>query len=168
MDKGTQLSAVDDLAITERLCGGKPQYIFRIKPHKSGYFYAGLTDRHGNKKKCFVHRLMMLAFCPIENTDDMDVNHKDGQKGRNVLSNLEWLSHQANIIHARDILKVWPDNRGEKAGKSNLIDNDIRQIRRLWDNGNGMQQIEIAKLYGVSSVSISNICNRKTWGHVQD
>lgn len=75
---------------------------------------------------------------------------------------------QANIIHARDILKVWPDNRGEKAGKSNLIDNDIRQIRRLWDNGNGMQQIEIAKLYGVSSVSISNICNRKTWGHVQD
>lgn len=145
----------------------KAGYIFRLKPHKSGYFYADLTDRNGNRKKCFVHRLMMLAFHPIDNPDDMDVNHKDGQKGRNVLSNLEWLSHQANIIHARDVLKVWADNRGEKSGKSKLMDEDIRQIRRLWNNGQGMQQTEIAKLYHVSSVSISNICNRRTWAHVE-
>ena len=51
----------------------------------------------------FVHRLKAIGFC--ENTTGMDVeelqvNHKDGNKLNNNLDNLEWVTQADNIRHA--------------------------------------------------------------------
>jgi hypothetical protein len=67
----------------------------------------GSTDEHGYKriklfrKKLFrVHRLVMQTFRPFDGDDDqMDVNHKDGNKGNNALENLEWNTPRENIEH---------------------------------------------------------------------
>lgn len=39
----------------------------------------------------------MLTFSPCENSNELEVNHKDENKQNNHLDNLEWLSHADNV-----------------------------------------------------------------------
>ena len=51
--------------------------------------------KDGNGKNYLVHRLVAEAFLP--NTDNLPcVNHKDENKQNNVVSNLEWCTHEYN------------------------------------------------------------------------
>ena len=55
-----------------------------------------------NKHSHYVHRL--VAMCFLENTLNKEtVNHKDGNKANNNLSNLEWNTYIENNKHARDM-----------------------------------------------------------------
>jgi hypothetical protein len=63
---------------------------------KHGYLKVGLNDQN---KKYFVHRLVALTY--IENPDNKEtVNHKDGNKLNNHISNLEWMTNKENLKHA--------------------------------------------------------------------
>ncbi len=71
-----------------------------IKPYidKDGYLKIGL-HKNGICKNEFIHRLVAIAF--IENPQNKrTVNHKDGNKQNNNVTNLEWATHQENNIHA--------------------------------------------------------------------
>lgn len=60
-----------------------------------------------NRKKQYVHRLVARAF--IENSDNKpQVNHKDGNKSNNHLSNLEWVTASENGQHAYHTLGIIP------------------------------------------------------------
>lgn len=48
-----------------------------------------------------VHRLLALKYIPNPNNLET-VNHKDGNKLNNDLSNLEWVSRKNNLYHAMD------------------------------------------------------------------
>jgi len=51
-------------------------------------------------KKCFsVHRLICMAFKPISNMYEMQVNHIDMNKLNNHIDNLEWVSPGENVKH---------------------------------------------------------------------
>lgn len=51
------------------------------------------------RKSILVHRLVALAFIP--NPDNLPcVNHKDGNKHNNNVSNLEWCTRSHNTQHA--------------------------------------------------------------------
>ena len=65
----------------------------------SGYKVAFYTDENGKRCKVNVHRLVALAFIP--NPENLPIiNHKDGVKSNNHVSNIEWSSYKWNNQHA--------------------------------------------------------------------
>lgn len=62
--------------------------------------YIQITLSKDSKDSRFmVHRLVAAAFLP--NPDNLPVvNHKDGDKHNNQVSNLEWCTHSQNVQHA--------------------------------------------------------------------
>ena len=51
-----------------------------------------------------VHRLILETFNPVDNMRELQVNHIDGNKQNNALSNLEWVTCSENIKHAYEAL----------------------------------------------------------------
>ena len=66
----------------------------------SGYKMVSLKN-DGKQKIFSIHRLMAIAFLPNENNLPQ-VNHKDGNKLNNDLSNLEWCTQSQNMKHMYD------------------------------------------------------------------
>lgn len=77
-----------------------------------GYCYLGLTDENAKTKTVYAHRLVAEAFIPNPLNLE-EVNHKDGVKTNNDLSNLEWVTHQQNIHHAIHVLGNHAVNTGQ-------------------------------------------------------
>lgn len=64
---------------------------------ENGYKYYRLS-KNGSKKMFYAHRLVAEAF--IENPNNLPVvNHIDGNKINNHVSNLEWVSYSENVSH---------------------------------------------------------------------
>lgn len=60
----------------------------------------------GCKKKSYnIHRLVAETYLDIPEGKNLEVNHKDGNKWNNNLSNLEWVTQKENIAHAREVLR---------------------------------------------------------------
>lgn len=72
--------------------------ILTLTKQPKGYLYA-MIEVDGKPKNCRVHRLVATHF--ISNPEGLaEVNHKDGNKENNHVSNLEWMDHSANNHHA--------------------------------------------------------------------
>jgi hypothetical protein len=68
----------------------------------NGYKQVGLSYK-GKTNKFYVHRLVLIAF--IENTENKkEVNHINGVKNDNRVSNLEWCTPKENMKHRNDVL----------------------------------------------------------------
>jgi 3-mercaptopyruvate sulfurtransferase SseA len=79
--------------------------IFNKETNKKLSTYIGIDNyehvilyQRGKRYRARVHRLMGKSFLG----NPQVINHKDGNKSNNVLSNLERSTHSANIQHAYD------------------------------------------------------------------
>ena len=71
---------------------------------KKGYLRVDLYDANGRRKHKKVHRLVANAFIP--NPDGKpQVNHKDGNKKNNSVTNLEWVTDKENKDHRKNVYK---------------------------------------------------------------
>lgn len=71
-----------------------------IRPYKNNKGY--LCIHLYKNSKCYkfqIHRLLAKYFIPNPNKYN-EVNHIDGNPLNNSLDNLEWCTHQENILHA--------------------------------------------------------------------
>lgn len=68
-------------------------------PNRKGYSHVGLRKKDGRRQSLLVHRLIAMAF--ISNPDGKEqVNHMDGDKRNNRISNLEWATNTENMRHS--------------------------------------------------------------------
>lgn len=72
----------------------------KLNPSKAstGYMMVDLRIGEINKRKnATVHRLVMESFLGYK---PLDVNHIDGNKGNNMITNLEYCTREYNLKHA--------------------------------------------------------------------
>lgn len=101
------------------------------------------------KKRMFIHRLVAQYFVPNP-LNKPCVNHKDGNKTNNHLTNLEWCTVAENNKHAMDT-KLWVSKK--------TIPDSIRSF--IKDNYNGDNKKDLAKKYGISEGAVYNIGNNR-------
>ena len=72
-----------------------------LKPTRNSDGYLQVTLKHSPlKKTLYVHRLVAEAFIP-KPAGKNEVNHINGIKDDNNADNLEWVTREGNMLHAR-------------------------------------------------------------------
>lgn len=66
---------------------------------KYGYCIVGLYNNK-KMKRIPIHRLIGIHFIPKLDNKYVEINHIDGNKQNNNISNLEWCTRSENILHA--------------------------------------------------------------------
>lgn len=106
-------------------------------------------NRITNKR---IHHLVLETYvgsCP----EGMECRHLDGNPQNNNLDNLKWGTRSENAI---DSIRHGTRNH------SKLTEHKVRMIIYMYKTGLFLQK-EIAKIYGISSATICEIVNKKTW-----
>ena len=92
-------SWVSDLGRIKSCRRSKDGIILKQRLNKKGYCFVGMSDNNNKKHFVQVHRIVLKTFNPVENMDQLEVNHKDEVKTNNCLSNLEWVTRIENIMY---------------------------------------------------------------------
>ena len=125
---------------------------------KNDYGYVELW-KNNKVKKFRIHRLVAETFIP-NTLGKEQVNHIDGDKKNNCVSNLEWVTPKENIRHAieNDLSSI---KYGSKNLASKLKEEDVKYIRE--NAGINKSVKELSEIYNVSTTTIYNIINYKKW-----
>lgn len=84
----------------------KKERILNQSLNNYGYWTVGLSSSLKRQRPYLTHRLICLAFIPNPK-EKRTVNHKNGTRHDNTLSNLEWNTYSENHLHAfRELNRV--------------------------------------------------------------
>lgn len=119
---------------------------------KDGYY----VIKDGRGRTVRIHRMVAQTFLPNPNYLT-DVNHIDGDKSHNYLSNLEWVTRGQNIKHAYDTgLREQPT--GEESPNAKITLKDAQYIYDHYQtDGYNSNTKELAKQFGITPQSIRTI-----------
>jgi len=138
----------------------KKGIILKDRISNCGYIRVVLC-KCNNRKAISVHRLVAKNF--IDNPKEKpDVNHIDGNKKNNKISNLEWVTKKENSLHSFKIGLQKPQ-KGINHGMASVSEGEVILIRKLKGE---LKQKTIAWLFNMSTANISRIMNRKLWDHI--
>lgn len=147
----------------------KKGIVYNIKTKKelkesdntNGYKKVTLYNKEG-RKQLYIHRLVASVYIPNP-SGKYTVNHIDGNKSNNDVSNLEWATQSENNTHAID--SGLNGSRGETHNMAKLTSKQVSEIKQLLSEG--VVQRRIAEQYGVSPATICHIKSGKKWGHTK-
>lgn len=123
---------------------------------KMGYYYVSMKKNGETKDKKFrVHIIVAKTFIPNDDMMKKFVNHKNGNKLDNDVSNLEWITPQHNVIHAYENKLIKPFER--KVSKYDLEWNLLETYKSIK---------EAAERCNIDDAGIVKVCkgNRQTAG----
>ena len=131
----------------------KNKYGKILKPWiRNGYYTIGLMI---NKKRTnyYVHRLVAEYFLSNPDQQRDFVNHLDGDKLNNNVSNLEWCTRQENAQHAYETGLLVPT-------VENLVRFDRKPVIRIEDGKWFSGVTEAANQMGVCEAAMSKCLNK--------
>lgn len=115
-------------------------------------------------KQVLLHRLVWARYKGIPEDPTLVINHKDGDKMNCALSNLELVTKTRNNKHAVEKGLVYVP-QGEERENAAFTDAQVRKLRRLY-SAKKITRKEIAKKYGVHTVTALYMLQGKTYKHV--
>jgi hypothetical protein len=136
-----------------------------LKPRNSNGYRAVTIYGNGGKRngrQTYIHILMLTAFvgpCP----PGMEASHKDGNRSNNVLLNLEWKTHAANM---KDKFIHGTTGKGEQNAMAILNPWKVEMIRFLHlclPKDKRPTFKETGKIFNVCAAAIHNVISGKTW-----
>lgn len=142
----------------------KTNYTLAKTLTKKGYQKVGIV-MNGKIYNRTIHRLVAKAFIPNPE-GKLTVNHKDGDKHNNHVSNLEWMTNRENIHHAWENGLVIP-GIGDNANASKFTEDQIHQVCQLLEE-NKLTNVEISLETGVSESIVSKVKIKNCWTHISD
>ena len=111
-----------------------------------------------------VCRLVAQTF--LENPENKPtVNHKNGVRNDDRVSNLEWMTYSENSQHSFDT-GLQENLKGEEHHFAKLSEEDVVFIRESY-KCKKYNQMELSKMFNVGQVQISRIIHHKRWKHVK-
>lgn len=136
----------------------------RIFPAK--FLKPSFRGNHGHQyhfvelySKAFsVHRLVALTYLPNPKKY-AQVNHKDGDRLNNNVSNLEWCNQKQNSQHAQ-ASNLFVQKYGEEHGGHKLSTLAVIAMRRK--RSRGAKLVELSKEFRTSVSNVSYICRGET------
>ncbi len=128
-----------------------------VKP--SGYCEVALSV-DGKKSHRSVHRLIWESFHG-KIPEGMHINHLDGVKTNNALSNLACVSAAENHAHAKEHLV----HRGAQVTTSKLTETKVLFIRQAHSEDPSLVRT-LSEQFDVSVQTIYQIVKRQTWTHI--
>lgn len=133
----------------------KERILTEFPKDRDGYCRCTVQKLNGEYTSQPVHRLVAKAF--IDNPENKaHVNHIDGNRTNNKVSNLEWVTPRENVLHsfkygARKVCKDVPRN-------TILTDYQVQQISTL----RALYTVnQIAKLFNIKYQTLKNIIHKK-------
>ena len=125
-----------------------------LKPQLCSQGYPAIIVQ---RKRYRIHRLVAQAF--LENRDNLPhINHIDGCKTNNIVSNLEWCTPKHNYEHSIRLGLRPPFN---PLTTPKVTPADVKTIRDLYKKG--AKQKDLAIQYNIGLKSINNIVMYRTW-----
>lgn len=140
----------------------------RLVPYRAspGYLQVLVYRKGMSRVTRRVHALVCEAFHGLRPSPRHQTAHWNGNPEDNRPENLRWATAQENIA---DKIRHGRVSRtsGEINGQVKLTASQVNEIRARWGQaGRGVSQRALAREYGVSQPTISNIISRTTWRHI--
>lgn len=114
--------------------------LLKLQTKRDGYVGVALF-KDGHRKDKLVHRLVAKAF--IENAKGkLEVNHKDGVRTNNCVSNLEWCTRSENMRHKIYCSGRFPENlhgplRAVRCSETGEVFRSLNEAARKYDGSSG-------------------------------
>lgn len=140
---------------------GRSGKILKLHTNKNGYFNVTVypNGKHNGCKCLKIHRLVAKAFIPNPNNLPI-INHIDGNKLNNNVSNLEWCTYSYNTKHAYDN-KLRLSSKGCNNVNSKLSKSDVEWIRQHYiPNSKKYGTRALAKRFKIHHSNISRLINK--------
>ena len=135
-----------------------------FRPNGYGYYCLAAENCKNRQKKYTTHRLVMMTFAPCANADKLEVDHLNGDKSDNtymvklpdgsIHSNLQWKTHQENVISAFNI--------GLHYGARRLSNYEVTDIRKMYNEGYSTSAIN-KKYKDIGYATIQKVCNNLSY-----
>ena len=145
---------------------GKKPKILKQRPHmrtdKLDNYISVALSKNGKKRDVYTHRLVATAFIPNPENKSQ-INHENGDKHDNNVSNLKWSTASENIKHAYE-MGLMGDRKGENHPMARLTTLKVMEIVKKYNNGTSVS--DLATEYGIRYSNVYSIVNGYTWSHI--
>lgn len=152
-----------DRTIQSKLIGDFVKKGILLTPSKRGKYLKVSLSKDSAIIQYSVHRIVATAF--IDNPCNKKcVNHINGIKHDNRVENLEWVTYSENTKHSyTNQLQI--SQKGSDCSQSKTDESSVIEMRNIYNSGI-ITVTELAKKYGLSISTVSQILNRNRWKHI--